>query len=274
MMRPRLVSLLFATFLFVSACGEKPRATGLVVADAGPPQTTSAADAGPVDITQCASCQLAPQQDWTFQGVYRDNACTDPLVQMAPPACGTVPALGSASVTYAFEVGGRKAGQAATITLTEQIAPEATRYEKVGTKCVPANEAAVHVTPAGCAGARVCRDDKGALACTGCRTLANGCPDFEETRLYAAVDDPVAKGKPGGGGGGGGNVERLRQCCAALSAQARALGSSPEAGIINSVAAQCAALAAQVGPNGNAPELGVLRSALAGRTIPAICAGF
>ena len=34
------------------------------------------------------------------------------------------------------------------------------------------------------------------------------------------------------------------------------------------------ALAAQVGPGGNAPELNVLRGALAGRTLPAACAGF
>ena len=70
------------------------------------------------------------------------------------------------------------------------------------------------------------------------------------------------------------NVARLRQCCAALRNQAKQLGASPEAGMLTSAAAQCDAMAAQVGPGGTAPELGVLRGLLAGKTIPAACAGF
>ena len=70
------------------------------------------------------------------------------------------------------------------------------------------------------------------------------------------------------------NVARLKQCCNQLTIQAKAMGSSPEAGMFSSAAAQCNAMAAQAGATGTAPELGVLRGLLAGRTIPAACAGF
>lgn len=70
------------------------------------------------------------------------------------------------------------------------------------------------------------------------------------------------------------NVARLKQCCNTLAAEAKRMGSSPEASMFTTAAAQCSTLAAQAGPSGTAPELGVLRSALAGRNIPAICAGF
>jgi hypothetical protein len=70
------------------------------------------------------------------------------------------------------------------------------------------------------------------------------------------------------------NVARLRQCCNQLRTQARAMGASPEAGMLIAAAAQCDGLAAQAGPNASAPELGLLRTALAGRNIPPVCAGF
>lgn len=262
-----------AALVITSACKEKTTEAfdaGLV--PAAPTQTASAAPL--TDFSQCVGCQLIGQQNWTFQGIFRDDACTDPVVQQAPSACAPVPALGSASVTYVEEVGGRKAGESATVELTEQIAPTAARYRKSGTKCVRADESAVDLTPMGCAGQKVCRDASGALACTNCRTLQNGCPDFEETRIYAAVNDPAIKKTAAGGGGGGGNLARLRQCCAALGAEAKRLGSSPEAGMLASAATQCTALVNAAGPSGTAPELGAIRTALAGRNVPAICAGF
>jgi hypothetical protein len=66
------------------------------------------------------------------------------------------------------------------------------------------------------------------------------------------------------------NVARLKQCCNALSTEAKKQN-SPE---FTAAAAQCNAIAAQVAPTGNAPELGALRGLLTGRTIPAVCAGF
>jgi hypothetical protein len=70
------------------------------------------------------------------------------------------------------------------------------------------------------------------------------------------------------------NVARLRQCCGQLRTQAKAMGASPEAGMLLGAAAQCDGLAAQAGPGATAPELGILKTALAGRNIPPICAGF
>ncbi len=264
---PRLAAGL-SVFLLVAACDKKQDTT--IPDVAAPPDTTAVVEAGPVDISQCAGCQLVAQQSWSFAGIYRDEACTQPLAQVVLPACAPVPALGPTSLTYVDEVGSRKAGEVANVTLVEQIPPEAARYRKTAKGCVRANEAAVDVTPMNCVGERVCRDSSGTLACANCRTLSNGCPDFEETRYYAAIDDPAAGTKKVAGGGGSNALARLKQCCAALAAEAKRLGSSPEAGVLASAAAQCNTIAA----SGNAPEVGVLKNLLAGRTIPPVCAGF
>ena len=93
-----------------------------------------------------------------------------------------------------------------------------------------------------------------------------------DPRVRVVFDD---KGKPGGGGGGGGtNVARLKQCCNQLAIQAKAMPNSPEGGLFQQAAAQCNAMAASLGPNANAPEMGAIKTLLAGRNIPAVCAGF
>ena len=84
------------------------------------------------------------------------------------------------------------------------------------------------------------------------------------------VDAPVKKA----GTAVNTNVARLKQCCNALSAEAKRMGNAPEAGMFTSAAATCTQLASQIGPSGNAPELGTIRGLLAGRNIPAVCAGF
>ncbi|CAN5921162.1 hypothetical protein BH11MYX4_BH11MYX4_51990 [soil metagenome] len=273
MLTPRLlpfrhVASALGLLLLASACKEKPQPTGIVT-DAGA-AVFAAPEAGTaVDLSQCAGCQLAPIPAWTFEGIYKDATCTEPLAQLVTPACTVVPALGSVSLTYVDEIGAHKANETATVTLVDQVAAEAPRYRKAAKGCVRANEGAVDVTPTSCANAKVCRDATGALTCTTCRTFANGCPDYEETRLYATINDPK---KPATGGGG--NLARLQQCCQQLAVQARALGASPEAGLLLSAAAQCTALVQAAGPSGNAPELGALRAILAGRNVPAICAGF
>jgi hypothetical protein len=70
------------------------------------------------------------------------------------------------------------------------------------------------------------------------------------------------------------NVARLKQCCGALRAQAKALGASPEAGMLIGAAAQCDGLASQAGASGSAPELNVIKGLLGGRNVPPVCAGF
>ena len=104
-------------------------------------------------------------------------------------------------------------------------------------------------------------------------------PTPEVTELAPLVDDagvdaaaPVAK-KPAGGGGGGANANQLKvkQCCNAMRAQAKQLGSSPEANQINAFALQCDIIAGQVGPQGNAPEFNQLRAVLKSIKLPAAC---
>ena len=252
----------------LSACKkDEPPPVATPVVDAAP---AAPVDAGPVDITQCQGCALAPMAGWTFEGVYADAKCEQPLAQMVVPACAVVPALGQVSLTYVDEVGTHKANETTTVTLKAKVSAETPRFRKAGKGCVKANEGAVDITPTSCDNGRVCRDSSGALTCGTCRTFAGGCPDFEETRLYATLDDPT---KPATAGGGG-NLDRLQKCCGALAAEGKRLGLSPEGGMLITAAGQCSALVKQAGPNGNAPELGVIRGLLAGRNVPAICAGF
>lgn len=239
-----------------------------MVAEAGPaPVDTTPATPPPVDMNQCAGCQSPGQPAWTFHGIFADDKCTKPLAQTVLTPCTGVPTLGESEITYVEAEGPRKAGEKAKATLAE--APTGAHFQKSGKGCVAANEVAVNLTPPACGGQKVCRDATGTLACAGCRTLTGGCPDYEESRLYATFTDSGAKSP-----GGGGNLARLRACCAALSAEARRLGPSPEAGLLATAAAQCMAIASQAGPNGNAPEVGALRGMLAGRQVPAVCSGF
>lgn len=69
------------------------------------------------------------------------------------------------------------------------------------------------------------------------------------------------------------NVARIKQCCAAIRKQAKDLGNSPEAATIMSAAASCDQLAAQAGSSGNAPELAIVKQLMAGKPMPAVCAG-
>lgn len=239
------------------------------MAEAGPvAEVPEAAAPVTTDFSQCAGCSVVGAVSWTFQGIFKDDKCTIPLAQADTPACAQVPAVGPAGVTFVDRFGGHAANSTANITLTEQIAPDVARFRKTGEGCARANEVATDIAPLGCAGQRVCRDASGVLTCANCRTFTNGCPDFEQTRTYAAIQDTPTAGVPKNG-----NLEKLKQCCAALGAQGKALGASPEGMTIQSYAAQCTALVAQAGPNGNAPELGPLRTYLQGANIPAVCKG-
>lgn len=267
MLRSVLSSLVIA--FVVVAC--KPKDPVGLVPEAGT-VTTTAVDAGPatVDVMQCAGCAGAAVPAWTFAGMFRDDKCTDPLAQTAPAACAVIAALGPTALTFGEDAAPYRTGQSVNVNLTEQVAPEAPRYRKAGNACVRANESATDLTPAGCTGQRVCRDATGALTCTGtCRTLSNGCPDFEETRLYAAFTDPAKGTKTVAAGNG---LEKLRACCNAIAAEGKRLGASPEGGMILQAAAQCTQLVNAAGPNGNAPELAAIKPLLAGRNIPG-CAG-
>lgn len=69
------------------------------------------------------------------------------------------------------------------------------------------------------------------------------------------------------------NIARLKQCCAALSAQGKSSANTPEGQMVINAGNQCAAAATHLGPNGTAPEFAVIRGLLVGKTVPAVCAG-
>jgi hypothetical protein len=251
------------------ACGNKPTPTGLV-ADAGAAPVVAATDAAAaptVDINQCPGCTTVGQGSWTFQGIFRDDKCTVPLAQLDATPCMPVPALGPTSVTFSDRVGAHAALSVANVTLSEQIDPSVPRFRKTPEGCTKANEVATRITPMNCANQRVCTDATGAAACANCRTFPNGCPDFEESRMYAAIQDTNTAAPHNS------NLDKLRACCNALSTAAKGLGASPEAMTLASYAAQCIAIVNQAGPNGTAPELGAFRGYLSGANIPAVCKG-
>jgi hypothetical protein len=86
--------------------------------------------------------------------------------------------------------------------------------------------------------------------------------------------DAAEAGKKATGPGVPTNVARLRACCGQLRTQAKAMGASPESGMILGAAAQCDVMANAAGPNANVPELGALKGLLAGRNVPDMCRGF
>lgn len=259
-------------FVLVVACSQQHGGAGLV-ADAGavavPAVDAGAGGATPTaDISQCAGCTVVGAISWTFQGIFKDDKCTVPLAQADTPACAQVPAVGPASVTFVDRHGAHAPNSTANITLTEQVAPDVARFRKTGEGCARANEVATDIAPIGCAGQRVCRDAAGTLACANCRTFANGCPDFEQVRTYAAIQDTPTAGVPTNA-----NLERLKACCNALATQGKSLGASPEGMTMISMSQQCLAIVAQAGPKGTAPELGPIRGYLAGANVPAVCKG-
>ena len=67
------------------------------------------------------------------------------------------------------------------------------------------------------------------------------------------------------------NQTKIKECCNAMRAQAKQMGSSPEAFQVNAFAAQCDVFATQVGPQGTAPELAQLRQLLRSIKLPTAC---
>ncbi len=69
------------------------------------------------------------------------------------------------------------------------------------------------------------------------------------------------------------NVARMRACCNAIAAQGKALGASPEAGIINGIAGSCRVAAGQLSPSSTGAELAPIRNMLkaSGKPIPGVC---
>jgi hypothetical protein len=102
-------------------------------------------------------------------------------------------------------------------------------------------------------------------------TVTELAPLTDDGGPDAADAAPEAGKKASGGGGYNANQLKIKACCSAMRAQAKSMGSSPEAFQINALAAQCDMFATQVGPAGNAPELNQLRQVLKSLTLPSAC---
>ncbi|MGH7269879.1 MAG: hypothetical protein ACREJ3_05560 [Polyangiaceae bacterium] len=88
----------------------------------------------------------------------------------------------------------------------------------------------------------------------------------------ADADAAVVKKAIGHGVSYNANQLKIKQCCNAMRAQAKQVGTtSPEGFQINAIAGQCDMFAAQVGPAGNAPELNQLRQILKSVKLPSAC---
>lgn len=262
-------SLFFGAAIALAACSNSSSNNtpegGIVMT------TTDAAPTGTAPTPTCLPCSAAAPAGWAFYNQFADAQCKTPVAQAVFEACADVNVPAQIDVTFGDGLGARKAGQKAQMNKTADIAGNAGVYRKNNEgACVPADVAAVKLAPAGCTGKKVCRNAAGEMVCDGCATLSTGCPAYEQSLVRVAFED---KGAPAGTGGNT-NVARLKQCCNQLAIQAKAMPNSPEGGLFQQAAAQCNAMAASLGPNGNAPELGAIKTLLAGRNIPAVCAGF
>ncbi len=101
-------------------------------------------------------------------------------------------------------------------------------------------------------------------------TVTELAPLTDDGGPDAADAAPEVHKKPSGPGLNA-NQMKIKACCNAMRAQAKAMGSSPEGFQINALAAQCDTFATQVGPAGNAPELNQLRQILKSLTLPSAC---
>jgi hypothetical protein len=86
-----------------------------------------------------------------------------------------------------------------------------------------------------------------------------------------ATADAAKKWTGGGPSTYSANQLRIKECCNALHAQAKQLGSAPEAAEVNMAAATCDMLVAQAGATGTAPELNGLRQMLKSVKLPSVC---
>lgn len=106
-------------------------------------------------------------------------------------------------------------------------------------------------------------------------------PTPSETALTPLVEDsgPEDTGVDTGvkytGGGLTANQLRVKQCCNAIRAQGKSLGTAPEAANFTNAAAMCDQLVGVVGPSaqGQVPELAPVKTMLQGKTLPPLCQG-
>jgi hypothetical protein len=102
-------------------------------------------------------------------------------------------------------------------------------------------------------------------------TVTELAPITEDAGEDAAAEAAAPKKWTGGAPAYNANQAKIKECCNAMRAQAKQMGSSPEAFQLNALAGQCDGFAIQVGPQGTAPELAQLRQLLKSIKLPGAC---
>jgi hypothetical protein len=101
-------------------------------------------------------------------------------------------------------------------------------------------------------------------------TVTELAPMVDDAGPDAADAAPEA-GKKYSGGGYNTNQLKVRECCNALHAQVKQLGSAPEAAQVNMAAQTCDMLVVQMGATGTAPEMAGVRQMLKSVKLPSVC---
>jgi len=86
-----------------------------------------------------------------------------------------------------------------------------------------------------------------------------------------AAPEAAAPKKWAGGAPYNANQAKIKECCNAMRAQAKQMGSSPEAFQLDAFATQCETFVSQVGPQGTAPEFAQIRQLLKSIKLPSAC---
>jgi hypothetical protein len=113
-------------------------------------------------------------------------------------------------------------------------------------------------------------DDAGPPPPASAPTMTELAPLIEEAGVEDAAPEAAAPKKYTGPAVSQ-NQSRIEQCCNAMRAQAKSMGSSPEAFQLNAGAAYCDNVAKQVGPAGSAPEFAQIRAMLKSVKLPSAC---
>ena len=125
------------------------------------------------------TCRCEPQPaasgTWRFVGRYLDAACKRPIAERDFRWCEQVELSSPARVSKAD-------GTIIQANVLQQFSSKK-MFEKKGGVCSPATTD-YKVTPPNCDGRYVCRNAAAQLACDGCRTLPNGCTDYEGSMAY------------------------------------------------------------------------------------------
>jgi hypothetical protein len=145
------------------------------------------------DLERCPICrgsEGAERDSFRFVGQYLDEACSAPVAHRDFVACSKVLVSGKVKVSLQSRLRDKN-NMEIEAEVGRHLAPHETLalYESKDGKCVRAAPVkGFKLTPQTCTnGQPVCSNAAGELSCGNCRTLPNGCSDYEGSRTYVAL---------------------------------------------------------------------------------------